>query len=77
LDRKLKLIWDFKGGVSLNTAKHHCIHLKEFAQIEKLHYYEIDYLEISEMHSIAFIAVDEKDMKIYRDALKPHRGQLA
>ncbi len=77
MDRKLKLIWDFKGSVSLNTAKHHCIHLKEFAQIEKLHFYEINHLEISEMHSIAYITIDEKDMKIYRDALKPHRGQLA
>lgn len=77
MDRKLKLIWDFKGPTSKNTAKHHCIHLKEFAQIEKLHYYEIDFLELSEMHSYAFIIVDEKDMKIYRDALKPHRGTLA
>ena len=77
MNRKLKLIWDFKGSISLNTAKHHCIHLKEFAQIEKLHFYEIEHLEISEMHSIAFITVDEKDMKIYRDTLKPHRGELA
>jgi hypothetical protein len=24
----------------------------------------------------AFIIVDEKDMKTYRDALKPHRGEV-
>ena len=77
MNRKIKLIWDFKGRASLNTAKHHCIHLKEFAQIEKLHFYEVNYLEVSEVHNIAFITVDEKDMKIYRDTLKPHRGQLA
>ena len=77
LNRKLKLIWDFKGTASLKTAEHHCIHLKEFAEIEQLHFYEIDFLTISEMHTIAFITVDEVDMKIYRDALKPHRGQLA
>jgi len=77
LNRKLKLIWDFKGSVSTKTAEHHCIHLKEFATIEKLHFYEIDFLVISEMHTIAFIIVDETDMKTYRDALKPHRGQLA
>jgi hypothetical protein len=29
------------------------------------------------MHTIAYIIVDEVDMKTYRDALKPHRGQLA
>jgi len=77
LNRKLKLIWDFKGPNSLKTAEHHCIHLKEFAVIEKLHFYEIEISVISEMHTIAFVTVDEIDMKKYRDALKPHRGQLA
>ncbi|MFB0938631.1 MAG: hypothetical protein ACI89R_001313 [Candidatus Azotimanducaceae bacterium] len=77
MNRKLKLIWDFKGSVSLPTAQHHCVHLKEYATLEKLHFYEINHLEISEMHSIAFITVDEVDMKTYRDALKPHRGELA
>lgn len=76
MNRKIKLIWDFKGSVSLNTAKHHCIHLKEFAQLEKLHYYEVNHLEISDMHSIAFIIVDEIDMRTLRDALKPHRAEL-
>lgn len=77
MNRKLKLIWDFRGPASKKTAEHHCIHLKEFAVIEKLHFYEIDFSVISEMHTTAFITVDEVDMKIYRDTLKPHRGQLA
>jgi len=77
LNRKLKLIWDFRRSTSLKTAEHHCIHLKEFATIEKLHYYEVDYTIVSEMHTIAFIIVDEIDMKTYRNTLKPHRGQLA
>ena len=25
----------------------------------------------------AFITIDESDMKTYRDALKPHRGEIA
>ena len=77
LNRKLKLIWDFRGISSEKTAEHHCIHLKEFAAIEKLHFYEVDCSVISEMHTIAYIVVDEIDMKTYRDALKHHRGQLA
>ena len=76
MSRKIKLIWDFNGEDSLAIAKHHCIHLKEYAAIEKLHFYEINHLEISDMHCIAFITVDEVDMKPVRDALKPHRGQL-
>ena len=39
-------------------------------------FHKIDSIEISDMHSIAFITVDEIDMKIFRDALKPHRGEL-
>jgi hypothetical protein len=77
LNKKLKLIWDFRGPTSEKTAQHHCIHLKEFALIEKLHYYEIDFSVISEMYTLTFIIVDEVDMKIYRDALKPHRGEVA
>ncbi len=77
MDKKIKLIWDFRGPASKKTAEHHCIHLKEFAEIEKLQYYTIDLMPLSEMHTIAFIIVDEVDMKTYRDALKPHRGQIA
>ncbi|WP_299673669.1 hypothetical protein [uncultured Tenacibaculum sp.] len=77
MSRKIKLIWDFKGPDALETAKHHCIHLKEFAQIESLDVYEIDHKEINEMYTLAFVTVDESIMKIFRDALKPHRGELA
>ncbi|GGG96768.1 hypothetical protein GCM10011416_13300 [Polaribacter pacificus] len=77
MDRKLKLIWDFKGEEGLETAKHHCVHLKEFAIAENLPYHEINSVSIHEFHSIAFVTVDESVMKAYRDALKPHRGELA
>lgn len=77
MNRKLKLIWDFKGEDGFETAKHHCIHLKEFAAAEKLHYYDINHEQINEFHTIAFVTVDEVDMKTYRDALLPHRGELA
>lgn len=77
MNRKLKLIWDFRGLDAQKTAEHQSIHLKEFALKEKLNFYESSFKQITENHFIAFITVDEKDMKIYRDALKPHRGELA
>ncbi len=77
MNRKLKLIWDFRGLDALKTAEHQAIHLKEFALKEKLHFYNSNFAQISETHAIAFIIVDECDMKIYRDALLPHRGELA
>ncbi|WP_392348535.1 hypothetical protein [uncultured Polaribacter sp.] len=76
MDRKIKLLWDFRGEDAKKTAKHHTIHLKEFATLEKLAFHEIGVLEVNPMLSSAFIIVDESTMKIYRDALKPHRGEI-
>jgi len=62
---------------ALKTAEHQAIHLEEFTNKEKLHFYESNFTQISETHSIAFIIIDEIDMEIYRDALLPHRGEVA
>ena len=75
--RRIKLIWDFKGPDALETAKHHCIHLQEFAAVEKLPFEEVNHSVLHDMHAIAFVVVNEAYMKTYRDALKPHRGALA
>ena len=74
--RKLKLIWDFRGPNGQKTAEHHLIHLKEYIQLEKLDISITGVEVLSEMYSIAFLVVDEADMKPIRDALKPHRGQV-
>lgn len=74
--RKLKLIWDFKGTDADKIAKHHEIHLKQFIEAEKLDL-KITGFEIkNELHSIAFMVVEEANMIPIRDALKPHRGEL-
>ncbi|ARV07576.1 hypothetical protein BTO04_13140 [Polaribacter sp. SA4-10] len=77
MNRKIKLLWDFRGPDAKETAKHHTIHLKEFATIENLNFHEIDIQEENPMLFSAFLIVDEIDMKTYRDALKPHRGEIA
>jgi hypothetical protein len=77
MSNNIKLLWDFRGPDAKKTAEHHTIHLKEFATIENLTFYEIDIQEKNPMLFSAFIIVDEVDMKIYRDALKPHRGEIA
>lgn len=77
MNRKIKLLWDFRGEDALATAKHHTIHLKEFASLENLDFFKIDIQEKNPMLSSAYIIVNETDLKIYRDALKPHRGEVA
>ena len=74
--RKLKLIWDFYGADARKIAEHHEIHLKQYIQLEKLNILITGIEVLSNLHSIAFLVVDEKDMKPLRDALKPHRGQV-
>ena len=74
--RKLKLIWDFRGPNALRTAEHHEIHLKEYISIEKLHINITGIEQLTDMHSLAFMVVNDADMKPIRDALKPHRGQV-
>lgn len=74
--RKLKLIWDFYGPYASKTAQHHEIHLKEYVKLEKLNISITGFETVTEVHSIAFLVVDETEMKPVRDALKPHRGQV-
>jgi hypothetical protein len=76
LSRKIKLLWDFRGEDAAETAKHHTIHLKEFAVQEQLAFHEIGIQEKNQMLCSAFITVAETEMSTYRDALQPHRGEL-
>ena len=74
--RKLKLIWDFRGPDALKIAEHHEIHLKEYIMIQKLTLNITGFETLNEGHAIAFMVVNDDEMKPVRDALKPHRGQL-
>ena len=74
--RKLKLIWDFRGPDALKTAEHHAIHLKEFITIDKTDLNITGFSALTDLHAIAFMVVNETEMKPIRDALKPHRGQV-
>lgn len=70
------MIWDFRGPEGFRTAAHHEKHLKEFVVIEKLPLHITGHEKINEMHSLAFMVVEDKDMITVRDTLKPHRAEL-
>lgn len=74
--RKLKLIWDFRGPNSSKIAEHHEIHLKDYIKIKNCELNTTGVNKISDLHSIAFMLVNEPEMKMVRDDLKPHRGQV-
>lgn len=74
--RKLKLIWDFRGPAAQKIAEHHKIHLEDYIRIENIDNAFTGLETHSDMHSIAFMVLDEDKMPPVRDALKPHRGQV-
>jgi hypothetical protein len=75
LSRKIKLIWDFRGSAANEIARHHELHLKTFMEAEGLP--ELTgHTDLSELHSIAFLVVEENEMPRVRDALLPHRGEI-
>lgn len=76
MERKIKLIWDFRGPDASEIAKHHEIHLREFIEREGLALNITGHQDLSELHSIAYLVVQESGMIPVRDALLPHRGEL-
>lgn len=76
MSQKIKLIWDFKGDEAKEIAKHHVIHLNEFSAKEKTSNISSGIEVVNDMHCIAFLVVNEQDVIIVRDALKPHRGEI-
>lgn len=76
MERQIKLIWDFRGPAGQKTAEHHVIHLKEYVAIEKLPITIIESKVLAPEHTIAYMVVNDEQMKQLRDVLKPHRGEL-
>ena len=75
-NRKIRLIWDFRGPDALETAKHHVIHLKEFAEMEKLPFYEANFQQQNNYLAMAYIIINENELTIFKNALKPDRGTV-
>ncbi|MDB9961760.1 hypothetical protein OAD62_06645 [Oceanihabitans sp.] len=73
--RRLKLIWDFRGPNAEKTAAHHEIHLKEYIANQTAEVFKTAHEVLNEYHTITYIVVKEGDMKLFRDQLKPHRGE--
>ncbi|MFK7899529.1 MAG: hypothetical protein AB8B61_02100 [Cyclobacteriaceae bacterium] len=73
--QKIKLIWDFRGQDSEQTAKHHEKHLLEFVEREQVKETVVGVDQLGELHFTAYVAVLSGDMVLVRDALIPHRGE--
>ena len=73
---KAKLVWSFSGEGALKTAEHHLIHLKEYAEREKVEVVKFGAEKQTEYTSIAFMIVSKDLVNDLRQSLKPHQGFL-
>ncbi len=76
MHRKIKFIWDFRGPTAAKTAAHHEKHLKEYIAIKKIELNITGYKTLNDMHSFAFMVLEEPMMITLRDELKPHRAEV-
>tara|TARA_B100000989_G_scaffold288098_1_gene258456 strand:+ start:752 stop:985 length:234 start_codon:yes stop_codon:yes gene_type:complete len=74
--KKIKLIWDFWGAYSKNTASHHEIHLKEFFKYEKKKLINSGIEKINDSHYAAFTIIEKKDLDEIKLILKPRRAEI-
>lgn len=73
---KIKLIWDFRGPTSSQTAAHFKIHLIEFFATEQMLLLESGVESVNEVHHYTFAVIDKQYLEAIKSALKPTRGQL-
>jgi hypothetical protein len=76
MNRKIRLIWDFHGTDSKGTAEHHVKHLIQFMEREELETLRTAVMSANEGHHMACLTVNEKDVRILRDTLKPNRALI-
>lgn len=74
MNREITLIWDFHGDDAMGTAEHHVKHLESFMEKEKITFLRSFTQSNADFHCMACLTVEEKDVFIVRDALKPHRA---
>ena len=73
----IKLIWDIRSADAKPMAEHHVRHLKEYMAMENLEMLDSGVREINDTHCAAYLVIKKENMIQVRDALKPHRGELA
>lgn len=73
---KIKLIWDFRGPASPQTAAHFKIHLLEYFASEKILLIESGVESMNEHHHYTYAVIDKQNLEVIKSTLKPTRGQL-
>lgn len=63
------------GPHARGTAEHHAIHLQEYAEKNGMVGTQVGTENLTDVHSLAYLVVEENDMAVVRDGLKPQRAE--
>lgn len=74
MNKKIKLIWEFRGPTAEQTAKHHVIHLKEYMALQNFDFDKSAVDITSEFNCSAYLITNEEYLQQLRSDLKPNRG---
>ena len=77
MPKRIKLIWDIRSPEAKPMAEHHVKHLEEYMALENLESLGSGIKSINDSYCLAYLIVKEENMIQVRDALKPHRGEVA
>ncbi|MGB7784529.1 MAG: hypothetical protein WBL27_00360, partial [Salinimicrobium sp.] len=61
-DRKIKIIWDFRGPDAARTAEHHALHLKEYIKTNEIKLNITGFEDVGKNYSIAWMVVHEAQL---------------
>ena len=75
IEKRIKLIWDFRGPVAQKTAEPYLKHLQEYVYHEELKYDISGVQGFSEHHATVFLVVSEFELQQAKEDLRPHRGE--
>ena len=75
MEKRIKVIWDFRGPAAEKTAIHYELHLKEYLKLHGLTDFGSGIDQKSPVHTIAFMVVESSALEQVKQDLKPHRGE--
>jgi len=70
----LKFIWEFFGPDSSKLSHHHYLHLKEFLKKENISHSAVGTTCESENFSYSYAVLDDSNLDLIKNSLKPHKA---
>ena len=75
MDKKIRVIWDFRGPAAEQTGNHYESHLREYLKRNEFPHLDAGVEHLSAVHSLAFLVIDPSGLEQIKQDLRPHRAE--